>query len=256
MPPRFSKEIRDLFSGPPPGGTPFGDVAPLREVGLPPLVDGRTVALRTLKKYLGEVTFYRHGGYSLNAAGAKIENPPIDFRIPARDIHVEWPDSVEDLAMPSLAFLSTREAEYEAIGMTSYVEEDTVDKYEPGTVLIWLYEFVETFSIEVWCETKAQRRAIVAGIERALCPLEYMSGVRFKMPDYYDQLVCFALQGRELVDDDFAVRNRRRARMSVEMRHNVVALVPVNPLELTASLEVGEEVAEGDEGPATATEEG
>ncbi len=239
----FSKAIRDLLHGPPPGGTPFGAVYPFRESPIPPLVDGRTTALRILKRYFQEITFYRHGGFDANS---KAELPPIGFAIPERDIHVEWPDRPDEVHLPALAFLSTGAADYESIGMTSNVEEGTVNRYAPDTVLIWLYEYVETFSIEIWAETKAQRRSILVGLERVLSPLEYMSGIRFRMPDYFDQLVCFSLQNRELVDDDFATKNRRRARLAVEMRFNVCALYPVNPLESSMEVEVVD--GESDEG--------
>lgn len=233
----FSKEILDLLHGPPPFGNPFGRVFPFREALIPPLVDGRTAALRILKKYFQEITFYRHGGFDPNSKAAL---PPISWRLAERDIHIEWPDAPEDVHFPAIAFLSTAPAQYESIGMTSYVDESSLDKFGPGTVLTWLSEYVETFQIELWCETKAQRRALLVGIERAMSPLEYMAGIRFRMPDYYDQLVCFSLNTRQLVDDELAVRNRRKAILEVEMRFNVVALYPVNQLQPDVRIDVDE----------------
>lgn len=232
----FSKEILDLLHGPPPFGTPFGRVFPFRSVPSPPLVDGRTTALRILKKYLREITFYRHGGYDEN----KVEKPPIAWRLAERDIHIEWPDAPEDVHLPAVAFLSSSPAEYDAIGMTSYVDESTLDKYGAGTVIFWCSEYIETFQIELWCETKAQRRAMLVGMEKAMTPLEYMAGIRFRMPDYYDQLVCFSLNSRTLVDDENATKNRRKAILDVEMRFNVVALYPVNQLQPELRIEVDE----------------
>ncbi len=214
--PKFSKEVRAVL-----WGDPFGEVYPRREPPPPPIYDGRTAALRILKKYFSELTFYRAGGK--DEVGET--KPPIAYQVPWRDIHVEWPDDEDELHLPALAFLAQGPGEYDAIGMTGFVEEDTKDVYSPGTVLTWLNEYVEKFVVEIWAETKAQRRSMIAGIEQALSPLQQMSGIRFRMPDYYEQLVCFSLETREIVDDEQATFLRRRARLVVQMRFNVVALV-------------------------------
>lgn len=215
--PKLSKEIREILQG-----NPFGDVYPPRPNPPAPVVDGRTAALRLLKKYFQELIFRRSGGRDPRS-GAEL--PPIEFRIPERDIHVEWPDNVEEVHLPAIAFLSTAAATYEAIGMVSYVEEASRDVYQKDTILIWLSEFVETFVIEIWAETKSQRRAMLAGIEQAMTPTEQMYGLRFRMREYFDQFACFSMVDRELVDDEFATKNRRRAKIRVELRYNVVALV-------------------------------
>ncbi len=221
--PKFSKEVRDVL-----WGDPFGEVYPKREPPRSPVYDGRTAALRILKLYFQELTFYRPGGRDARTGE---QNAPIAFQVPERDIHVEWPDDEEDLKLPALALLAQAPADYDAIGMTNYVQEETRDKYSPGTVLIWMSEAVEKFVVEVWAETKQQRRSIKAGLEQALSPLQQMAGLRFRMPDYYDQLVCFALETSEIVDDEQATFLRRKARLVIEMRFNVVALVNVSELD-------------------------
>ncbi len=227
--PKFSKEVRDVLVG-----DPFGEVFPKREPPPPPIYDGRTAALRILKKYFSELTFYRAGGRD---AGGD-QKDPIPFKIPYRDIHVEWPDDEDDLHLPALAFLAQGPADYDSIGLTNVVEENTVGVYSSGTVLIWMSEYQEKFGIDIWAETKAQRRAIIAGLEQALSPIQQMAGIRFRMPDYYDQLVCFELQTRELFDDEQSTFVRRRARLTVEMRFNVVALVNVETLQPVVTLDV------------------
>lgn len=219
--PKFSKAIRDVL-----WGDPFNEVYPKREPPPPPVYDGRTAAMRILKQYFSELTFFRPGGK--NELG--IEQPPIDFKIPKRDIHVEWPDDEAELHLPALALLANQAADYDSIGMTNYVQENTRDKYAPNTVLIWMSEYIEDFPVEVWAETKQQRRSILAGLEQALSPLQQMAGIRFRMPDYYDQLVVFETLSREIFDDDQATFLRRRARIMLKVRFNVVALVNVQPL--------------------------
>lgn len=232
--PNFSDEIRKVLFG-----DPFGEVWPPKPNPPSPPLDGRTAALRLLKKYFSELVFYRTGPVD-PVRGQRLE--PIRFQVPERDIHVEWPDAVEDDRLPAIALLSEDRANYDSIGLTNYVDEASRDKYAPDTFLIWMYEYQETFLAELWCETKAQRRALIAGIEQAMSPLQQMAGIRFRMADYFDQLVCFELQNRELVDDDFAVKNRRRARLRILMRFNVVALV--NAVDFQPVVEVQVDVDE------------
>jgi hypothetical protein len=166
--------------------------------------------------------------------------------VPIENIHIEWPDNeVEMNAMPTIAFLAQTRADYDAVGLTSNVLEDTVDKYSPGTVLVVMSEYQEDFAIEIWTETKQERRSLLLGLETALSPLEQMAGLRFVMPDYYGQLVCFSLQNREVIDDDAAVINRRKARMIVQIRFQVVAPYPVNQLDGFADLTVDADDATG-----------
>lgn len=207
--PSFSDYIKSLLFG-----DPFGAVYPPRPAPQPPSVDGRTVALRIFRRYVSELTFFRSAGQGAN---------PTPFQIAEKDISIEVPDPVKDLVFPSIAILPGP-VTYEVIGLTSYVEESTRDKYAPGTVLQWMSEYNETFKLEVWTSTRAERRAILAGLEAALSPTEQMYGLRFRMPDYYNELVCFALFARNL-DDSFAAQRRRRATLEIEMRFNIVSLV-------------------------------
>jgi hypothetical protein len=226
---KFSAEIRRLI-----WGRPFGSTYPPRQPPPPPVYDGRTAALSILRKYIEELTFYRPGGKDPNGVAC----PPIEFQIPKNHIHVEWPDDEVELGLPSISFLSQGPANYDGIGLTCHVDEKTKDVYSPGTVLTWLSEYQEDVLLEVWAETKAQRRAIVLGLEVALSPLEYMAGLRFVMPDYYGQLATFALQTRELIDDDGSTKLRRKARLVVNLRFHVVALVAVEEIDPRVELSV------------------
>lgn len=225
---KLSKKIRDLL-----WGNPFGDVYPRREPPPPPVYDGRTAALRILREYFSELVFYRPGGTD-ELGNAK---DPISFQIEPRDIHIEWPDDEVNMRPRTLAFLSIGPADYEAIGMTSYIDENW-QKEHPGMLLTWLSNYKETFSIDIWCETRQERRSIILGLEQSLSPLEYMAGIRFVMPDYYGQLVTFSLQNREIIDDDQATVQRRKARLLVEMNFHVCAVYPVNQMEPVVDIQV------------------
>lgn len=221
--PLLSKFIQKVLFG-----TPWGTTFPARENPPPPAFDGRTVALRLLRQFISELTFYR-----ANAEGL----PPIPFQIAEKDIHIEWPDNEDDLIFPSIALLSTGPANYDMIGLTGYIEENTRDKHGRGTVVQWMNEYRENLVLEIWASKKSERRAILAGLEAALSPTEQMYGLRFTMPDYFDELVCFSLNDREIIDDPDAAKNRRRARMTIQMRFHQVALVNYNELWTTTKVE-------------------
>ena len=195
--------------------SPFGQVFPARPNPPGLAKDARTIALEMLKTYITNLTFYRPG-----ATGG----PSIPFAIEPKNFHIEWPDYEDDLEMPSIVVLGAP-VDYEAIGLTSYLEEASRDLYGKGTVLQWMSEYTEKITLELWCSKRHERRSMLAGIETAMCPTEQMYGLRFVMPDYYNELVCFSLMGRELIDDAESAKNRRKARVEIEMRFNIVALV-------------------------------
>lgn len=241
--PNYPQSMRKFL---PPGVTPFGEVFPQRPnpPNLP--LDGRTIALKILKQYFAELGFFRMGAPNQS---------PIGFRIPARDIYIEWPDDETKLQFPSIVMMGAP-ADYEVIGLTAYVEEDTRDIYQKGTVLQWQAEYTELIEVEIWTNTRAERRAVIAGIETAMSPTEQLSGLRFKMPDYYNELVCFTLMTRELIDNPDSARGRRNAKVSIHMRFNVVALVnatdlrPIVETVTDVDLETGIEIdltAQGDD---------
>jgi hypothetical protein len=211
-------------------GQLWGEVFPTKANPPPQSIDGRTAALYTLRDYVTALTFYRYAGPSA---------PPIPFSIPPSRFYVEWPDSTVDETFPSMAIVQSR-ADYDTIGLVSYIEEDTVDVYGKGTVLQWQAEYVETINVEVWASKKAERRAILAACEIAFSPTEQMSGVRFMMPLYFNELVCFTLTRREIMDNPDSARNRRSAQLEIEMRFNVVRLV--NALTLQPVVKVNVDV--------------
>lgn len=196
-------------------GSPWGEVYPPRPNPHPPAVDGRTVALETLREYICALRFFRPG-----APGT----PDIPFVIEPQNFHIEWPDDPKAMVFPSIAVINSR-GNYDVIGLVSYIEEDTRDVFAPGTVVQWQSEYVETINLEIWANTRPERRALISGIETAISPTEQMSGVRFSMPGYFNELVCFTLNRREVIDNPSSAERRRSAQLEIEMRFNIVALV-------------------------------
>lgn len=227
--PLFPPSLRKLL---PQNLSPFGEVFPPKPNPAPGAKDGRTVALETMAAYVTAITFFK-----ANKTGL----PNIPFQIKLENFHIEWPDNEQDLVTPCAIVMPSR-ADYDVIGLNSYVEEETRDVYAPGTVLQWQDEYIETVNLEVRATSRAERRAMAAGIEIMFTPTEQMAGVRFRMPDYYQQLVCFELNRREIFDDESSAKGRRRAQFEILMRFNVVALVNYSPLTPVAKVNVDVDV--------------
>ena len=205
-------------------GRLYGRVYPPRPAPLPLPIDGRTFALRTLAQYIAAMTFYRAGDKG---------GPPIAFTIPMKNFFIEEPDVKQSMPFPSISVVHDT-ANYAVIGLVSYVEEDSLDVFGRGTVVQWMSEYIEDIQLEVWCNTKAERRAILSCLETNMSPTEQQSGIRFRMPDYFNQLVCFELNTRKLIDTPDASKGRRSATVGIKMRFNVVRLV--NAITMTPTV--------------------
>lgn len=203
-------------------GDPWGAVFPPKPNPPPLSYDGRTAALRVLREYVTNLTFYRAMGPG---------RPPSAFQIKPENFLIEWPDSVVSMVTPSIVVIPGPNADYGTIGLTSYIEEESADVYGPNTVLQWQMEYKEVFNLEIWASSKAERRGILAGLETAMTPTEQMAGIRFRMTEYYDQPVCFSIMRRRLGDEDESARNRRKAQIEFDMRFTVVALVNSVPMQ-------------------------
>lgn len=213
----FSTFVRKLLVG-----TPWGEVFPRKIAPIPPATDARTAALRILRRYISELTFLREN---------KEGQPSIPIRIPAERIHIEWPDEENETgSLPAVAFISGSAAEYQPVGLACWIDEDSWNKFGRNTGLNVSSNVVETVNIEILASTKHERRAIAEGIKTALLPTEFMYGLRFKVPDYYDQVVTFSVQRKTIVEVEDSAKGRRLARIEVEMSFYDVQLINVVPM--------------------------
>jgi hypothetical protein len=210
-------------------GTPFNQKFPPAPPQKNPDVDGRTHALRVLRKYIEQIVFRIPDPPTQDEPRKK----PREFQFEESRILLEWPDNPENLLFPRIEF-NPGEGQYLPFGLTPAVFEETRDVIKPGTVLTCANEYVENLQLQVHATRRQHRRAFVAGLEAMLsAPLEEVSGLRFKMPEYYGETVSFQLLGRSNRDDEDSAKNRRRADLTLEMRFNIVRLV--NTVELVPS---------------------
>lgn len=221
-------------------GLPFGNVYP---PGQPLAVlpkDGRTACLEVLAHHLASLRY----AYPPNVERNRSDKP-LPFTISAEDIEIEQPPPVEKLTFPSFGIVSIGEETNESLGLGTFIDETTVDTYMKGTALQRQSEHVETLGIEVWTESRPERRSIIQTIETGLTPTEQMAGIRFRVPAYYWQVARFT-QLATVRDDSLAAQNRWRAIIKVELNFTVVALVRVatfEPVILPQTLEAWEDCA-------------
>lgn len=215
--------------------SPYGRVWPVRAEKPLPDTDTRTIGLRRLAQFLSLLRFNRRG---------TIPGQPIEFKVAPENIHIEQPDSEKELKFPAIGILPGRgSTEPMGIGPAKVLEE-TWNQYQLGTVLVLQGEYIEDITIEVWGTHRAERRALIAGISAALRSSDDSYSTRIRLPEYYDQVVSFSLEGQQHIDDADVVRGRRRGFLFVTMRLPEVQLINVNPLNPFVLVEdVGTHVA-------------
>jgi hypothetical protein len=226
-------------------GTPWGQVGNPPQPNPPPgAVDGRTACLRVLRRFLAELTFRRPGDKD-PVTGRP--GPAIAFPLSPSDIHIGWPDDEVELRFPSIVMLSGGQATYDALGFANYIEETTGDVYGPGTALLGIAEVRESLVLDVWGAKKPELRALLSGLETVLTPSQDMATLRFRVPDYFDELVAFTLTGREWFEEPDAVLNRRHFKLTIDMRWNLVRLVTTSPIRIEATVAVDADPITGGE---------
>lgn len=224
-------------------GRLVGDVRPMRETPRVETADGRTQALRALKAYVEELTFYRSGGDG---------KAPIPFtlkpqRVGNNDVKprffIEEADAAEDLVLPCAVVAAPQPAEHLAGSLGKWPIESSRDKFGKGTVLWNLgTEYKEILTIDIVAASRAERRAMIRGFRRALSPLEARPSLKLVVPGYFDQVATFTLMNTQIVDTDVFL-GRRRAILSVDLRftevelENYVALRPRIEVETKPSSE-------------------
>ncbi len=193
----------------------FSDIEPL-PAPCPPVIDGRTVAVSYLMRYVSNLSFYKPGA-----------NGPEKICIPEANMVNGFPDYEKFISLPALAVLAGK-VTYQPNSLTPFIVEDTVDVYCKGHVLHIHDEHNETISLELWAAKQSDIRAFVAGFAAAFQPSQALTGLRFVMKEYYDTPVVFTLLSSQITEDPDAALNRRRAIIEIDMRFNVGSLEPIN----------------------------
>lgn len=207
---------------------PLGVVYPHRASQPLPDLDARTHALRRLREFLSVLDLRR-----TNFKGGEA----IKYRIPIANIHIEQPDSVEDLKFPGVGMLPGKGSHLSyGLGGPKIID-DTIDLYAPGTALACLSDYSEQFILELWASQRAERRSLMAGIGAALRASETSYAIKLTLPDYFGQVASFSLDNSQPIDDPDVVRGRRRAHLTLTLTIPEVRLVNVERLRPLLAVE-------------------
>ncbi len=121
--------------------------------------------------------------------------------------HAGWAEP-EELAMyPSCAIYSEEPGTYEDHALTP-----VSDQLPDGRSLVRASEFNQRMTIDVWCTSPAERSILVAMLEDALDPVDWMSGFRLRLPHYHNAVASFLKDGVSHADS--AEQGNRRWRLA------------------------------------------
>jgi hypothetical protein len=136
-----------------------GVVFPAMAPAALPDKDARDYALEALRNYFCALIFRR-----TNAEGLD----PIPFQLPLDSVQIQQPDDVKDLPLPGIGIIPGL-GMHEQFGLgPPTVLEGSEGVAGPGSALLHLSDYIETVVVEVWGSKKAERRALVAGLQAAL----------------------------------------------------------------------------------------
>jgi hypothetical protein len=210
-------------------GTPYGRVYPERAPYDGTGEDARTTAMYALRDYICALVFFRAGS---------VNGGPVSFQIdPAKGFQVEQPDDNKDLVFPSMAVVSG-EGEANPTGLTPYLDEASKDVFGKDSILQVHHEHTEVFQLDIWATFRAERRALLAGLQIAFNPTEERAGLLLKLDRYYDQTARFTLLRSAPIDGPDTMKNRRQAVATISLEVNVVQLVHYRTLQPYAVLDV------------------
>ena len=217
----LSAELKETMIGP-----FYGDIIPPVDAPVGVHYDARSAALKMLRWFLSELTYFRRGAVDPVTGVAA----SIPFHVKIDNIHYEAPESEDSQDIPSIAFIPG-DAEFQNAGFGPTTIEDSYNEFGAGTVLVRQFEYNEKFRIEVTGQSKAERRGLIVGIDSAMATTDGAYGIRFKIPDYYNAPCSFTLDGRT-IDDNEGSKKRWIVRYRCEMRVTAVSLVNVKRLEM------------------------
>jgi len=165
--------------------------------------DARTALVRGLAEYVREL--------SIVAAGGRL----------CRFVKVleNWAEPESLAQYPSAVIYTTEAGTYDASTLTPMTIK------VPGTDVYvrQVAELSQPMTLELWSTDPMERMALVAMLEDALDPLEYMTGLRLELPHYYNQHATYEKLSIAY-DDSPETANRRWRWASIQLVGNITQL--------------------------------
>jgi len=172
--------------------------------------DARTALTRGLAEYLSMLSFKAPGGRELRF------DKVLDT----------WAEPEDGAKYPRAIVTGTGSGIYDASSLTP--DKPTTRNQLPapdGRYLISSCVFVQDLSVEVWANDPPARRAIVAGLESAFNPVDFMYGFVLELPFYFNERATFSLKDMAYPDNEQdAMRRHRNAVFTVTGEVPVVNL--------------------------------
>lgn len=182
--------------------------------------DARTALTRGLKEYLQGVS------------AATITGRDVRFKS-ALD---QWADPEITASWPALAVYADGPGIYEDSQFSVDASNGELLPDDPGTsrvtknYLIKTSELAVNVTVDVWCSDRGERTALVAALESALNPVDFMYGVRLNLPHYHGVRGRFELTQQVYEDDENTAKQRIRHAMLVVKGQVPVVVVRKLPL--------------------------
>lgn len=187
---------------------------PARTDACGPEPDVRVAALEALRAYLAEVDVRFPDGRVGHVAKEDIFVTASDDR-----------GGLSDGALPAIGMAGgASEDELLHLGPPD-VDDDTWGVAGPGTALAWIGDYRERVTVEVWAGSDDERSAVMRALRRAFRPADGLGTLALELADYHRVVARYELAGGQVIDDQDAARNRRRAVLQVDVEAQVVEVV-------------------------------
>jgi len=172
--------------------------------------DARTALALGLKQYLETVSIIWSGGRELRFV----------------EVHQTWADPETPAKYPSASLVGLTPAEYEGAQFTPQtvqVEDGS------GRYIRMVSELQQVFALVIWCTDPEERNGLVAAVEDAMEPADFMTGLRLELPFYFNLRATY--EKTEVDYDDSGEDNQRRWRRAImTITANVPQARPVGDL--------------------------
>ncbi len=120
-------------------------------------------------------------------------------------VKVGWAEPEDIADPPAAAVYSEGTGTYDADSFSTFRYQ-----MEDGRHLQRIAEFVQTYTIDVWTTSRSQRTALMAMLEDALDPVDWMSGFRMILPHYHGTIGSYLKESVSIMDGAEASGKRWR----------------------------------------------
>lgn len=183
--------------------------------------DVRTAVLRGLREYIENLSYDAPGG--ARHRFLKVEET--------------WPEPDQNAKYPSANIYTEEPGIYDAVGFVPSFEQ-----LPDGRLLQVSSEFTQVITIDLWCTNATERMGLIAMLEDAFDPVDWMSGFRLRLPHYFNAVASYLKASISAVDStENANRRWRLASMTLQAAVPQIRMVGAVPgLELRLEVETYE----------------